>query len=808
MNFNTATYTVKFKETGGDMTEVLTTTFADTTGATTVKTQQSGKLVIKGTTGELVLELSTPYTYKGGNLLMDITFKGASPSPSYEYLFYGMTAPYTGGHYSTDIGGSANKTTSFFPQTTFETKEVVSRYTVTAVVSPEGSGEVKGAGGTFDHGEDVTLTAIAKPGYRFVSWTDGSTEESTDATYTFQATKTVELQANFQKDNGANQLTLGDGPDVALNYTDSLPVRSEAMGTAQHNQIIYNAAVLESVVDQSITKMTFYADVATENWGGAATATVKLIEKTQSSYTINGTLVDMAGATTVYEGPVTITGKQMAFELPTPYRYNGGHLIFDIETGNGTASTPVKFRGIKVADPVGNYGGEKTLRFLPRVTIDHELILDYAISVAAFPAEGGEVTISGSGTYTGKAPVTVTATPNLGYRFVSWTKLGAPVSTSKTWTFPADEVGDATLVAVFADQNALQLTLADTDPEVITQDNWTRMLPVDTRYMSANQHNQISYPASSLTTLQGQYITKMTFYSDVVAENWGGATGKVKLMMNNSTSFYVGTASATEVYEGKVAVENNRLSFTFPISFRYTGDNLIFDIETEGKGVSNDDLLFQSVNLTGGSYAGMSEGQRSIALPKVTFDYTSTPPATYTVSVSANPEIGGTASVAQNGIYLLGTMATVTAAPKVNHTFTNWTKGGVEVSTNPVYEFEVTGNTILVANFKKNEGVPVYTINAVPNNPVAGSVTGAGDYDANTTVTLKAEAANSYTFVNWTENDIQVSTNPTFEFTATANRDLVANFEWEVTRDVDVATTIKNYTRLYPIPISTNRLQY
>ena len=48
-------------------------------------------------------------------------------------------------------------------------------------------------------GTEVTLTATANPGYKFVNWTKAGVEVSTDATYSFTATENVDLVANFAK---------------------------------------------------------------------------------------------------------------------------------------------------------------------------------------------------------------------------------------------------------------------------------------------------------------------------------------------------------------------------------------------------------------------------------------------------------------------------------------------------------------------------------------------------------------------------------------------------------------------------------
>ncbi|MBQ6769949.1 MAG: hypothetical protein IJP44_03080 [Bacteroidales bacterium] len=69
-----------------------------------------------------------------------------------------------------------------------------------------------------------------------------------------------------------------------------------------------------------------------------------------------------------------------------------------------------------------------------------------------------------------------------------------------------------------------------------------------------------------------------------------------------------------------------------------------------------------------------------------------------------------------------------------------------------------------------------YGIIASANPSNGGSVSGAGAYEAGQICTLTATANENYVFYNWTENGMQVSIDPTYSFTVTGNRTLVANF--------------------------------
>ena len=148
-------------------------------------------------------------------------------------------------------------------------------------------------------------------------------------------------------------------------------------------------------------------------------------------------------------------------------------------------------------------------------------------------------------------------------------------------------------------------------------------------------------------------------------------------------------------------------------------------------------------------------------------------PQSYTITVSANPANGGT--VTGGGTYQQGQSCTVSATPANGYTFLRWTENGTQVSTNANYTFTVTGNRTLVAQFQAQPQNYTISVSANPTN--GGTVSGGGTYQQGQTCTVSATPANGYTFVKWTENGNQVSTNANYTFTVTGNRNLVAQFQ-------------------------------
>ena len=146
-------------------------------------------------------------------------------------------------------------------------------------------------------------------------------------------------------------------------------------------------------------------------------------------------------------------------------------------------------------------------------------------------------------------------------------------------------------------------------------------------------------------------------------------------------------------------------------------------------------------------------------------------PQNFNITVSANPSNGG--SVAGGGTYQQGQSCTVTATANTGYAFANWTENGNVVSTQANYTFTVNGNRTLVANFTPQQ----YTITATADPVNGGNVTGGGTFNYGNSCTLSATPAAGYTFVNWTKNGSQVSTNATYTFTVTESTAYVAHFQ-------------------------------
>jgi uncharacterized protein (TIGR02145 family)/uncharacterized repeat protein (TIGR02543 family) len=147
----------------------------------------------------------------------------------------------------------------------------------------------------------------------------------------------------------------------------------------------------------------------------------------------------------------------------------------------------------------------------------------------------------------------------------------------------------------------------------------------------------------------------------------------------------------------------------------------------------------------------------------------------HTLTVNANPAIGGTVSREPDAAsYAHGTEVTVTAAPAEGYRFINWS--GASTSETQEVTVTVNNNMTLTANFELiGANVHALTINANP--AIGGTVSrepDAASYTHGTEVTVTATPAEGYTFINW--SGAATSTNAEVRVTMNANLTLTANF--------------------------------
>lgn len=148
------------------------------------------------------------------------------------------------------------------------TVQDVPSYTLYAAPSDEGAGTVTvyPAGGTYNEGDEVKLTATPNFGYHFVNWTDGENNVlSTDAVYNHEMTADIAVTANFEAVQTYELALTVDGTNDYMVTIDPLP-------TIVNDKMMYEAGTVVTLTANQ------YAGLVTfNNWSDAETNSQKTI---------------------------------------------------------------------------------------------------------------------------------------------------------------------------------------------------------------------------------------------------------------------------------------------------------------------------------------------------------------------------------------------------------------------------------------------------------------------------------------------------------------------------------------------------
>ena len=291
-------------------------------------------------------------------------------------------------------------------------------------------------------------------------------------------------------------------------------------------------------------------------------------------------------------------------------------------------------------------------------------INSYEITVDATPSVGGSA--AGAGIYNHFASCTLTATPNIGYHFVNWTKDSLEVSTDAEYTFEVDGPGD--YVAHFI-LNSYDIT-ATADPAGAGT------------ISGAGTYNHFSNCTLTATAATGYTFQNWTLDSVVVSTETeysfevSGAAAYVAHFILNSYDITATTdpAGAGTISGAGTYNHFSTCTLTATAATGYTFQNWTLD----GEVVSTETEYSFEVS---GAAAYVAH-----------FTLNS-----YDITATVDPAEAGT--VSGTGTYNHFSTCTLTATPNEDYAFVNWTKDGEEVSTEASYSFTVTEEATYVANF-------------------------------------------------------------------------------------------------------------
>ena len=396
-------------------------------------------------------------------------------------------AGYTFSGWSGDASGTTNPTTITITGNASVTANYTAiHYTLTTGASPSGGGSIiaSPSQATYTYGQQVTLTAAPNAGYTFSNWS-GATSDSTNP-------RTITITANTS---------------ITANFTLSPYSLTASASPSGGGSITVNPSQGPYTYGQQITlTATPNAGYTFSNWSGGTTGTTNprtititgdtavTANFTAIQYSLTtGTSPSVGGSVTLSPSQATYTYSQQITLTATP---SAGYTFSNWSEGASGTTNP---RTIIITDNVS-------------VTANFTAI-QYSLTTGASPAGGGLVSLSPSqATYTYDQQVTLTATPNAGYTFSSWS--GGGTTNPRTITI----TGNASVTANFT---AIQYTLS------------TSVTP--------SVGGSITLSPSQATYTYGQQVTLTAVPNNgYTFSNWGGGasgtTNPSTITITNNTT--------------------------------------------------------------------------------------------------------------------------------------------------------------------------------------------------------------------------------------------------------------------------------
>ena len=291
-------------------------------------------------------------------------------------------------------------------------------------------------------------------------------------------------------------------------------------------------------------------------------------------------------------------------------------------------------------------------------------------------------------------------------------------------------------------------------------------------YITKPEVNTVTIPSTvtpgttsiTINALAGSYVAVTDNSSVIYGVAEANASGVATVTFTNAipssgTLYVVVTRQQYQPYFGTISVVGGT---QYTISATASPSNG-GTVSGAGQYYENTQCTLTATPNTGYTFTNWKKGNNVVSTnANYTFTVTSSTSGSYTatftaipqytITASANPTAGGT--VSGGGTFYSGSSCTLTATANTGYAFTNWTKNGSQVSTNPTYTFTVTAAGSYVANFDQLTAHSV-SCGAVENGSISASVATAYPGDV---VTLTATANSGYFFSEWDVRDANNNT--------------------------------------------------
>lgn len=637
-------------------------------------------------------------------------------------------------------------------------------------------------GGTYTHGDSVSLKATPATGYSFAGWYEGANQVSTAETYTFTATSARTLVGRFQRNWYTITFSAGTGGTVSptsarVQYGGSAESTATANTGYTFTQWSNGTKTAKLTVTNVTANATYAASFGINAYVITYQAGTGVASVTPKSETVNHGS-NAAGSTAT---------------VATGYNFDGWY------NGSTRVSTALKYGPTSVAENMTLVAKGTIKTFAVTGTAQYrntDSTGDWSTGTS-----GGSV--SGSDTYDYGSKATLTASAATGYTFMGWFDTsGTSVETSTTYTI--NSVTAAVTVYARFQKNWYTVTytrgtgvnsLSKTSERVayngtVTSETavastgynsptWTKSsgtgslsVSAGKATLSAIQSNCTLVASATINSYTISYtknanIASISKTSETV--NYGGTATCTAALPANTAQY---TYSFQGWYEG-----SDRVATTLALSVGSIASNRSFEARGtatvnrytitvnngSGGGTYNygTEVTLTANTITGKTFSRWSDGVTT-ATRKVTVTGNATYTAEYTTNVYTVTYTKGTGiatiSRTSESVSYGGNATGSTATVSTGYTFDGWYSGSTRVSTSLTYApTNVTSNMSLEARatinrytitpsayYRNTDGTGNYTAGTT-----GGTVSGGGTVNYGGSATVTASAATGYQFDGW-----------------------------------------------------------
>ncbi len=761
--------------------------------------------------------------------------------------------------WSGDLSGTTNPITITMDANkgvTATFSEIPVQYTLTVNTSGSGSVTLDPAGGTYDVGTVVTLTAEPDAGWQFDGWSGDLGGTTNPTTITMDADKNV--TATFS--------TIPAGGDVV--FEEVQPGGSSVSATVTSASItgvsghLYLASV-SSKPNRSVNSVSGLGLTWTkvdEQCGGRNQTGVS-VWMAQGTPSGNGTVTAMLSsaptnaviAVSRYSGvdgssPIGniisantngVDGSCSGGVDNASYSVNlmtvmNGAVVFGAVAHRNKTHTPGSGYTERVEFHHGSGGDETSVSTMDKTVDSPSTVavngtfsgaVDWAVIAVEILPGGGiptqytlTVNTSGSGsvtldppggTYNAGTVITLTATPNPGWQFDGWSGDLSGTTNPATITMDANKSVTATFSEIpvhytltvntsgsgsvtFDPPGGIYdagtvVTLTATPDSGWVFSSWSGDLSGTTNpttiTMDANKSVTATFieetgeivelPVSSVTaSAHDGNVPENTLDNDF-ATRWS-ADGDGQWIQYDLGSSYTVAYVSIAWYKG----DERTYSFDIEVSEDASNWIQVFSGNSSGSTLQQEDFDFADTSSRYVRYIGhMNSYNTWNSVTEVDiYGYTGGGPIQYTLTVNTS----GSGSVTldpSGGTYNDGTMVTLTATPDSGWQFNSWS-GDLSGSNNPE-TITMDANKTVTATFTEISGPQQYTltVNISGTGTVDLNPTG-GIYDEGTVVTLTANPGSNWVFSSWS-GDLSGTNNPE-TITMNSDKNVTATFTYEV----------------------------